>query len=338
MERLPEEGYLFVYIITEFVGSDNEFFKVIFEALLNSDAINKLSRVSAQFREVASSIMDRVKKVYNVELRERGETDYYALLTELFASLKNNLDHIVIQIDEFPQTIQNIFKNEGRDIAEKFIQKNRALRHHEELAGKVQFIYTGSLSLYPIVEQVTNLTAVNDLRPVELQALSIDEAGDFLLKLLQEENFELDSPMINYVLDKIKWLIPFHIQLIAQEIIEVYEAEGVVIDKPAVDKAFDQILHVRNRAQFEPYFVRLSTVFLEEELDCVMEILKYVALNNQITEAAFLNLGKKYRIQDIQRIKNILEGDGYLYYNQKDEIYCYISPMLQLWCRKHICR
>jgi AAA+ ATPase superfamily predicted ATPase len=324
MEENPEQDYYFVYVITESVDSDNEFFKVIFEALLHSDAINSLSKVSVQFRDVVSGIMDRVKKVYNVELRERGETDYYELLIELFASVKKDLGHLVLQIDEFPQTIQNILNREGKDIAERFIQKNRALRHHQDVADKIQFIYTGSLSLYPMVEEVTQLTAVNDLRAVELQAFSLEEATDFFQKLLEEEDLIIGMDLVHYVLDKMKWFIPFHLQLIAQELIEVYESDNREIDIVSVDKAFEQ--------------ARLNTVFKGAEYAFVLDVLKHVALYDQIEEDVMIDLGVKHTIGDVQRIKNILEGDGYLYYSQEDSVYRYTSPILQLWCRRHMCR
>ena len=75
----------------------------------------------------------------------------------------------MILIDEFPQTIQNILNKEGARAAERFIQKNRVLRHHKHVLDKVRFIYTGSLSLHPIIEKVTSLTAVNDLMTVEVE-------------------------------------------------------------------------------------------------------------------------------------------------------------------------
>lgn len=338
IEEFPEKGYYFVYVITESVDSQNEFFKVIFEALLHSQAINVLAKASTHLRDGVANILDRLKKVYNVELRERGETDYYELLIELFGNVKKELGHLVIQIDEFPQTIQNILNKEGKDEAERFIQKNRSLRHHQDVAEKIQFIYTGSLSLHPIVEQITQLTAVNDLRTVELQALNVEEAKDFLTRLLSAENIILQAHVLEYVITKMKWLIPFHLQLIAQELIEVSEADEVVIEMVEVDKAFEQIVHVRNRPQFEPYFARLNSVFKGAEYSMVMDVLKDVATNDFINENEMINYAVKHDIVDLQRIKNLLEGDGYLYYSHEDQVYRYTSPILQLWCRKQMCR
>lgn len=338
MEEFPESGYYFVYIITESIDSDNDFFKIIFDSLLNSKAINSLSKASAQFRDVVAGIMDSVKKVYNVELRERGETDYYELLIELLANVNKDLGRLVVQIDEFPQTVQNILNKEGREVAGRFLQKNRTLRQHQDVADQIQFIYTGSLSLYPVVAQVTPLTAVNDLRTIELAALSIDEAIDFMQLLLEEEGLNLPIELIHYALERMQWYIPFHLQLIAQELIEVYESGHEDIDVLSVDKAFEQVVHVRNRAQFEPYFARLSTLFKANEYTFTLDVLKHVALYDHIDEDVLVDLSVKNSLIDLQRIKNILEGDGYLYYSQQERVYRYTSPILQLWCRRHMCR
>ena len=93
-------------------------------------------------------------------------------------------------IDEFPQTIQNILDSKGLDEARNFIQLNRELRHQKELEDKVSFIYTGSTSLFPMIEKITSLKAVNDLKIIEVEPLSTEEAKDFLTKLMSNEGMK----------------------------------------------------------------------------------------------------------------------------------------------------
>lgn len=337
IEESPEEGYYFVYVITESVYEPNEFFKVIYDGLLKSDALSRMSKISQAIFDGLGAVVGGVKKIHGVELRELKEPDYFYLLIDLLSKTQKDTGRLIIQIDEFPQTIQNISNNLGSKEAEKFIQQNRELRHHDDLDA-VQFVYTGSLSLYPIVEEITELTAVNDMRTVEVGELTPEEGIDFLQQLLIEEKLSLPEPVLKYVMEGMRWLIPFHLQLIAQELIEVHESTGLTIGLPEVDKAFDQVVHVRNRPQFEPYFARLSNLFHDEQYDFVMEVLKHVAKNDVIDENELNDYAVKYNIQEIQRIKNILEGDGYLYYNHDKGYYQYTSPILQMWCKKHICR
>lgn len=337
IEEFPKEGYYFVYVITESVDSENEFFKVIFEALIRSEAIGRLSKLYDSIKGGIEAVLGRVKSVYHVELREKGETDYYQILVELFENIKEEFGHVVILIDEFPQTIQNILNKEGKEASQRFIQRNRELRHNKHVIDKIHFIYTGSMSLYPMVEKVTELTAVNDLRTVEVNPLSKAEAQDFLLKLLDSDGLVLEEVLIQYALIKMRWLIPFHLQLIAQEIVEVYETDGEPIDEKAIDQAFEQVIHSRNKPQFEPYFGRLKTLFKGSEYAFVSEVLQYIAINDSISGDVLHDTGVKHSVEEVRQTMDILEGDGYLFQSE-DKHYRYTSPILQMWCHKHICK
>lgn len=337
IEEFPKEGYFFVYVITESVDSENEFFKVIFEALIRSEAIGKLSKIYDSIKGGIEAVLGRVKTVYHVEIREKGENDYFQILTDLFENIKPEFGHVVILIDEFPQTIQNILNRDGKEAAEHFIQKNRELRHHRHVLDKIHFVYTGSLSLFPMVEKVTELTAVNDLRTVEVSPLSSIEAHDFLSKLLTYDKVTLEDGIINYILKRMEWLIPFHLQLIAQEIVDVIESEEPnEITNELLDKAFDQIVHLRNKPQFEPYFARLTMLFKGNEYAFVIEVLQCIALNGTIDRDASHNLSVKHKVEETKRLINILEGDGYIFQGE-DQLYRYNSPLLKMWCQKHIC-
>jgi uncharacterized protein len=334
LEENPEEGFYFVYTITESVYSINNFFKVIFEELIRSKAINNLSKVSNSVKNFVVDVLEKVKSFQGVELREGEESNYYELLLQLIQNMENKYGRVVIMIDEFPQTIQNIFDKSGLDEARNFIQLNRELRHQKELEDKVSFIYTGSISLFPMVEKITSLTAVNDLRTIEVEPLTAEEAKDFLTQLMTEGGIEISEDCLNYILEKIKWFTPFHLQLIQQEIVDVYESKGE-INYNSIDIAFLQIVHVRNKPQFTPYFTRLNSLFKGNEYGFVMDVLKFTAKNDAIDNNDIHNLAVKNGNVDNKTCMDILESDGYLFITNKE--YRYTSPILQLWCKKHIC-
>jgi len=327
LEEFPRENYYFIYVITESVDNTNDFFKVIFEEVIKSDAIKKLEQISTSIKSAISSVVGRVKSIYKVELREEGESDYYEILLELLSHIKAEYGRVVIMIDEFPQTIQNILDKEDNKAAESFIQRNRELR--------INFIYTGSVSLFPMVEKVTPLTSINDLRTVEVNPLTYEDAMDFINLLMENEQFSLNKDLTDYILKKVSWLIPFHLQLIQQEVVDVYESTGFV-DRDSIDQAYEQIIHTRNKPQFEPYFSRLAKIFKGTEHDFTLEVLTYIAQNETINKQVLFDKSVKYHIDDINNIMNILEGDGYLFKTAGE--YRYTSPILQAWCKKHICK
>jgi AAA+ ATPase superfamily predicted ATPase len=337
IEEFAAENYYFIYVITESIDNENDFFKAIFEELVKSEAIGKLAKLSTAVKDAVAGILGRVKQVYHVEIREAGETDYYEILVQLFSKIKPEMGRVVLLIDEFPQTILNILNKEGSQQAEKFLQRNRELRHHQHLIEKINFVYTGSMSLHPIVSQVTQLTAVNDLRTVEVKPLSQEEAEDFLQQLLKADGIVLNGEVLNYVLQRINWLIPFHLQLLEQEIVDVFELTGEEITKETVDKAFEQVVHTRNKPQFEPYFARLKTVFKGREHEFVSDLLQAIANDEEVHIDVINDKAVKYEIAEYKSLLDILEGDGYIFLTE-DKTYRYTSPILRLWCQKHICK
>jgi hypothetical protein len=336
LEEFPENQFCFAYVITESTDDSNEFFKKIFEELLYSNSIKASAKYGAIVKTILSNTLNRITNINGVEFREGKEANYFELLVELFSKVPFEIEHVVVMVDEFPQTIQNILEKSGEEEAKKFLQKNRELRHHKEIQGKLSFIYTGSISLFPMIEKVTSLTSINDVRTVEIAPLTLEEAEEFLSLLMEEYNISLKPEIMAFVLKKVRYLIPFHLQLIQQEIIDVNETEEREISIETVERAFQQVVHIRNKPQFEPYFARLKKLFKGNDYDFVNEILQFVALKDFIDKATLNDFSKKHKISDWKLILDDLAADGYL--TIVSEKYIYNSPILQEWCKKHICK
>lgn len=337
LEEFPEYGYHFLYVITESVDNSDDFFKVIFEELIQSENVSRLTKLSNSAKELFANVLSKVKNIKGVEFREMENPDYYELLQELLLGLELGNSKLVIMVDEFPQTIQNILEKETSIAAQKFIQKNRELRHNKKLQNKISFIYTGSISLHPMVEKVTSLTAINDLKTIEVKPLSEKDAIIFIAKLLENDEIIIDESLLIYIITKVKWLIPFHLQLIVQEIIDVYETEEKEVTKESIDKAITQIIHTRNKPQFDPYFSRLQKLFKGKHYEFVLEVLQYVAEYDLIERNVLFDISIKYGVSDFQKlIIDTLEADGYLYFTEGS--LRYTSPILQMWCKQHICK
>lgn len=334
LQDKPAEGYDFVYVITESIYEENDFFKEIFEELLKSNAVKKIAKASNTLRQTIDSVIGKVSSIQGVELRENKTTNYFDLLVELLSSIKEESARVVIMIDEFPQTIQNILDKSDAATAQKFIQQNRTLRHNSAFLNKISLIYTGSTSLFFIVDKITSLNAINDLRTIEVNPLSKTEAQEFIALLLKNEGVVLREELLEYTIEKIRWLIPFHLQLIQQEIIDVYETTGKEIDKKTIDMAFEQIVHSRNRPQFAPYFSRLKKLFKHNEYNFAIRLLTIVAKKDILDINELHDLAVKYEVTDYKTTLIMLQDDGYLI--NVDNSLCFISPILQLWCKKHL--
>jgi len=335
LEDTQDGPYYFVYSITESIDSTNNFFKILFEDLMNSNAIGRLKRFSHSIGTEITLLLGKIKSVKGVELRENAETDYYSLLIDFFEKIEKDTFRVVIMIDEFPQTITNIRKKHGEAEAARFIQLNREMRHHKVAEQKVSFIYTGSISLHPVVEKVISLTAVNDLKTLRVEPWLRAEAKEMLVLLSVRDGIEFEEGAIDFLLDTLQWFIPFHLQLVYAELQNIFDDKGAAIAKMDVGAAVEKVVDIKNKAQFEPYFSRLKNLLERNEYEFAMDVLKHAAKNGVVDTAILNNLSVKYAVQEFTIIVNGLCDDGYL--DKRDKLFYYTSPILQLWCLKHIC-
>jgi AAA+ ATPase superfamily predicted ATPase len=325
-----ENGYYFIYVITESAYSVNEFFKIIYNELIASKAIQSLAKLSKGLTDLLSAVVHNVE-VKGIKTKEQAEPDYYELFVSLLDKIDNGIGRVVIMIDEFPQTLHNINKQHGEIEARRFIQVNRVLRHHKVTEAKISFIYTGSIALFPTVEKIGTLNDVNDIEIVEVKPLSVKDATELLRLLCDRKNVDIETEAVNYLLTTIKWLIPFHIQLIYVELEEIFHEHEATLMVADVDAAIARTVSAKNKARFEPYFSRLKGLLEHSEYQFAMDVLKYTAHHDMIDKAIYFDLSQKYEVGNYREILDGLCEDGYLY--ETGEKYMYTSPILQLWCK-----
>ena len=104
---------------------------------------------------------------------------------------------LIIMIDEFAQTIENIQQKEGTTYAVHLLQSNRALRQNSDINDKFQFIYTGSISLEGIERRMESSKFINDLDILNVTPLSDVEGKNLINELLTELDFTMDDDTIN---------------------------------------------------------------------------------------------------------------------------------------------
>ena len=149
IEDNPKDKYYVVYVITESVYNENKYYKEIVKAILNCDSIKKRDKVINSIKDLAKNIFNSIDEVGidSVKFSKNIEFNYYEKFIEIMRSIDLEGHKLIIMIDEFAQTIENIQQKEGTTSAVQLLQSNRALRQNSDINNKFQFIYTGSISL-----------------------------------------------------------------------------------------------------------------------------------------------------------------------------------------------
>ena len=339
------EDYIYVYVDTEAITDENEFYKKLLKEIIQADDFKK-SGWFQNLMQKGNKFLSKIKsvKILGQEVDfDEAETlnDYKAEVENLLAGLEfENKQRLILLIDEFPQTVQNIVdaNNGNAEKAIHFLQSNREIRLNPDINLKVTFIYTGSIGLNHTVSAINGSAFINDLNSIEVEPLIKEEAEDLLQELLALKTLSAEPEVVKYLLSKIEWLIPFHIQLVAQEILSLSDKDGQVTTQ-IIDQAFDNLVTARNNNHFEHYYSRLKRHFKNNSFMYAEELLQTIAYNDTIDKGTAYNLAVKYTVEtEWRQVLEILMYDGYINNVGNNNIYRFNSPILKMWWLRFICK
>lgn len=319
----PESGYSVLYLDTESVDKSNEFFRKIYNLLLNEcdDSIQK------KFIEIAKGFGRRIEEIGNTVKLNDKELDYYEELLNLIKKTDFENAKIVIIIDEFAETLQNIIKDDEK-IALSFLEKNRELRQNPDINEKIQFIYAGSIGLENVADSINSSKFINDLNTHILKPLNHAEAKNFIHFVLDGEEL-LSIENIDYILQKLAEYIPFFIQIIIEEISES-DFSGT---NDEIDAAFEAV--IKKRSYFDYWHTRLRS-YQQNEYQFAKSVLN-IASEELLTSAVIYDKAVEFGVENkYKAIVNALIYDGYLNNDENSLQYKFNSPLLKMWWCKNV--
>ena len=197
---------------------------------------------------------------------------------------------------------------------------------------------TGSIGLPMIAEKLAATKVINDLNVVEIPPLSWDEATQLLKTLLDYENVSYEDAVLDHLLDKLEWFVPFHIQLLAQELIDAYLDTEETVNEKVIDNAFAQIIDKRNYIYFSHYYSRLKKTFVGNAYDFALAVLKALTQQDKLTVPEVRKLAEAHQLDHAHSVLRTLAFDGYIFGSQKEgeTVYRFTSPVLRLWWREYV--
>ena len=328
VSKTEKDGFTIIYTITESIYNSNDFFKKIYTEILN--VVGKSKKLSELFADLIKKNGIHKIGLDGIEF-SKNDLNFF---DEIKLFLKKNTDlNIVILIDEFSQTLENIILSKGENEAKLFLHQCRELRLDPNCKDKINFVYTGSVGLENLVASIDELKSINDITVFEVPQLRTDEGLQLIDQILDNEDYDFDILCKNYLLEKIKWQLPFYIQLIMSEIQEIcIENKNKIVNNAIIDTAFTKSLS--RRTYFEHWETRLKKVFKGTDYKFVKAFLDFVAENDTISKFEGLNIAQKHIISSNKPMINVLLHDGYIV-ETENLCYRFASPLVQQWWIKN---
>lgn len=334
LEDNPLDKFRPLYIITESINDENDFFKRLYSHVFRLlDGVDKFSR---QIKNLVGK--NRISEITKSGVKlEDVDLDYYDALIKLFEVLDLDGDKLVIMIDEFPDTVKNIIRNKSEEEALRFLQRNRELRHLAKVKEKSQFIYTGSIGLENVVSSINASSTINDLHSFRIPPFTERESHELIYdKILKNSEMHIEDAQVKFLLSNIKWLIPSYIQLIMGEVYKLYTYEELEeITNEVIEQAIDKAIEQKNYFAF--WLSRLKTDFKGDDFGFLKSVLNLASEKNAISSVEIYNYAVQFNVKNTYKeIINTLVYDGYINNNDNPKKYLYNSPILKRWWQKYV--
>ena len=336
----PKPHQIIKYMIVQSAHSCDNFYKKVFNTLIADNEVFKLTEsLLKKFSVAVKAYVSKIKGINfdGVTISENQQLNYYELVSSLFKELSQHTKHIVLIFDEFPDVVNNIY-DQDKSEAVKFLQQHREFRE-EYSSSSLLFIYTGSTGLKNVVRKMGEIHLINNIVDIKVTPFSRSEATELIKRLVlgrqeSEATFVIGDEVIEYIVDQVTWLLPYYLQILIEEIHDIYLSKNTEITKQVIDDAISGILKYDSSYSdyFENWRSRLKTAFQDKaDLKLATTILNKIAIDGILRKSQLHDLMVKHNDSDGKYVEDVLRFDGYISLNEENKCYGFNSFLLKQW-------
>ena len=290
---------------------------------------------SAKWWDKAGEIV--LKTFESIKL-DVGEIDGNVWRNDTYGKIKRLIEKeekMLIVVDELTIYLNHLLTlDDGKEKVEFFLEWLRKFRQ----TTKVRWIFCSSVGIDSFASMHQLSKHLNDLHPYPIGAFSELEAKDFISRLEVDEKAQFTEENIQYVLDKIKWYLPFFIQIFVEKINHIIVIENKRLSNDTIDEAYNRLI---KENIFNTWSERLKD-YGEYEYDARI-MLKQCTLPEGVSRENLLALlSSRKGDWDIEKLETrvaelltMLQNDGYLV--EENGKYIFRSPLIRdFWYRRFI--
>ena len=235
LDEKKKQGWKCVYIDLEETNTEDGFLRLVIDAFSSNgiwkhvvfDAAQRLTSVFSKIEKVSIGPFE-----FNFGKKEERE-NLYKNLKELIRHDENTF----IVIDELTLFLGILNKSEdGIEKVTYILNWLRSLRQVEKT--KIRWLFCSSVGLRNFASSKNLSYTINDLTEFTLDELDRKEAAGLLFELGKSEEIEMNDEIINYILDRLSWNIPYFIQVIFSKLAEDYDG---ALTYDTVDAAYKKL-------------------------------------------------------------------------------------------------
>ncbi|MDR0506559.1 MAG: ATP-binding protein [Dysgonamonadaceae bacterium] len=313
IEKVSEKGWNAYYIDLEKSPTEADFVKHFLKELKGETWWEKF---------VPEQLGVKIKD-FSLEFKRQKQDVYRKIEKEL----PNEKDTLIV-FDELTVFFDNALKNEDGNLNDVrcLLDWLRGLRMTRNT--KIRWIFCSSISIEHFAHKHNFSKTINDFHRLKLDELQEDEAKMLVKQLANSKNINFPAELIDYMLDKLAWNLPYYIQIYFSEISKLMVSDNTLSQK-TIDEAYKNLL---DTAYFYHWTERL--IYYENESRFAKIILNELSKakngksKNKLYDLIFSELNDADKADEIFKpLLYLLETEGYIM--NCDDKYSFRSPLLR---------
>lgn len=348
MRRLEEvasdKGLEAAYFSVADTPDEPRFVEQLLAAVVGLDAGKQVFQTLR--KSAAGKFLKRVKRVdvagFGFEL-DPAEVDWSSLGDALTRALDRQQGRWLLLVDEIPMFVLRLLREDPSAArARKFLEWFRALRQRSDQEGRVRWLLAGSIGLDAVTARLNLGDTINDLRIYHLGPFTRESSDGLLRELAETHDLSLSEAVRSHLIDRVGWLIPYHLQLLFSEVRALSRGGDVERTVKTVDEAYETLLSPSHKAYFDYWRQRLHEELGKPDAGFALALLTAAARDEKGATRTTLKQVLRSHVNDqIERdeklrfLLDVLEGDGYLV--EEGERFTFRSPLVrEFWLRRVI--
>jgi len=323
-------GYHCIFENIEACENQKQFFKRLFNILIKQ--FNSIEKAKKTFNGwLQKHKLDEINVINGTLKIGDKELDYKEKLLDLIKELPKTNSKFIVFLDEFPEVVSSIIKNEKSEIAIDTLHTLREIRQNSDFKNYI-LVLAGSIGLEHVVKDLDRIKLINDLKSISVTQLTDKDAVKLIKQLTKNATMQIDEEKTKYLLKKINHPIPYYIQLLVEESDRIlFEKNQQKLTIGVINQAYENIIKVDKN--FQDWEARLKGYLEEKVYKLSKDILTYCAHKNKISLLKVYDFSKKWKQKDdYMELVAMLQRDGYLI--EENQSFRYVSPLLRDWWKR----
>lgn len=311
-EQGPARGYNTLYLAVPDAEDELDFIKRLIRAFRETDWAP--GAWVAAFKKTLPEDLEVILKTGLIELKAKN-FDWRRPAEELEKLLKGADSETLLLIDELPLLIASIVHQDpSGKRAERFLLWLKRLREQH----RPRWFFAGSIGLDSVARKLKLSGTIHDLQQIVLGEFSPEKARAYLMGRGRFYGWELTLETVQAILYAVEWPIPFHLNLVFEELRAVVSERNIAPSPALVEVGIERLMS-HGRTHFDHWDERLDKM-LDARLPRYCEmILSQVChgTDGAKVETIELRLSQEItnddeRAEILRQSLDLLVSDGYL--------------------------